>query len=40
MLTTFPGYTLSSLLDEDAYELMQLRALLDPDIGKAKDDVG
>lgn len=35
-MTQFPGsYTVSGLLRADAYELEQLRALLDPDCGKA-----
>jgi len=36
LLTTYPGYTLSTLLAEDA-ELLRLMALLDPDLGKAED---
>jgi len=35
LLTTYPGYTLRTLRDEDAYELLQMRALIDPDLGKA-----
>ena len=31
----YPGYTLSTLLAEDAHELFMLRGLLDPDLGKA-----
>jgi len=38
LLRRYPGYTLSTLLEEDAHELMQLLALLDPDLGKADDD--
>ena len=36
LLATYPGYTLSTLLAEDA-ELLRLMALLDPDLGKAED---
>ncbi|HLC29011.1 MAG TPA: hypothetical protein VJL07_06150 [Dehalococcoidia bacterium] len=36
LLTIYPGYTLSTLLAEDA-ELLRLMALLDPDLGKAED---
>lgn len=35
LLRIYPGYTLSSLLAEDAHDLFQMRALLDPDLGKA-----
>jgi hypothetical protein len=38
MLTRYRGYTLSSLLAEDAHALMQMRDLLDPDLGKAEPD--
>lgn len=31
----YPGYTLRTLQEEDAYELLQLLAILDDDIGKA-----
>jgi hypothetical protein len=37
-LKEFPGYTLGSLLQEDAHALLQMRALLDPDLGKAEPD--
>lgn len=33
----FPGYTLSSLMAEDAHALRTLRALLDPDLGRARE---
>jgi hypothetical protein len=34
----FPGsYTVDSLLRADAYELLELRALLDPELGKVRD---
>lgn len=36
ILRRYPGYTLSTLLAEDAHELMLLRELLDPDLGKAR----
>ena len=35
LLQRYPGYTLSTLLAEDAFALMQHVAILDPDIGKA-----
>ena len=35
ILRRYPGYTLSSLLAEDAYTLMQHLALIRPDLGKA-----
>ena len=35
VLRRWPGYTLSSLLAEDAHLLMQTLDLLDPDLGKA-----
>lgn len=37
VLTTYPGYTLSTLLAEDAGDLFLLRSLLNPDLGKATD---
>jgi hypothetical protein len=37
ILRRYPGYTLTTLLAEDARELMQMMALLDPDLGKADD---
>lgn len=33
----YPGYTLSTVLAEDAHDLYQHMALLDPDIGKVTD---
>jgi len=36
LLTTYSGYTLSTLLTEDA-ELLRLMAFLDLDLGKAED---
>lgn len=34
----FPGsYTVDSLLRADAHELLELRALLDPELGKVRD---
>jgi hypothetical protein len=38
VLRRYPGYTLSTLLSEDAHGLMQMLGLLDPDLGKADDD--
>jgi hypothetical protein len=35
VLRRYPGYTIRTLLDEDAHELLTLRAILDPDFGKA-----
>ncbi len=32
----YSGYTLQTVLAEDAYELQRLRTLLDPDFGKAR----
>lgn len=37
LLKEYPGYTLSTLLAEDAHELLLMRSLLDPDLGKADD---
>lgn len=34
-LTRYPGYTIKTLREEDAYDLLQLRGLTDPDLGKA-----
>ena len=38
VLTRWPGYTIESLMREDAYVLMQMLDLLSPDLGKAEDD--
>ena len=35
ILREYPGYTLRTLQDEDAYELLQMVNILDPDVGKA-----
>lgn len=36
-MTRFPGsYTVDGILRADAHELLMLRALLDPDCGKAR----
>ena len=40
LLREYPGYTLSTLLREDAHALLQMRALIDPDLGNAEDDDG
>lgn len=37
ILKEYPGYTLRTLLEEDAYELLQIQAILDPDVGKVRD---
>lgn len=37
ILRMYPGYTLGTLLAEDAHELMTMRDLIDPDCGKADD---
>ncbi len=37
VLRRWPGYTLGSLLAEDARLLLQTIALLDEDLGKAED---
>lgn len=36
VLKTYPGYTLDTLASADAYRLLQHRALLDDDLGKAE----
>jgi hypothetical protein len=38
VLRTYPGYTLSTLLDEDAHALFALRALVSPKLGEADPD--
>jgi len=38
LLRRYPGYTLSTLLAEDAHGLMQMMALLHPDLGNAPDE--
>lgn len=35
VLRNFPGYTVGSLLDEDAHELMLLRDILGAEFGRA-----
>ena len=37
ILTRYPGYTLRTLLEEDAHDLLMMRNLLDPDLGKAPE---
>ena len=37
ILTRYPGYTLRTLLEEDAHELLMMLNLLDPDLGKAPE---
>ena len=37
ILGRYSGYTLTTLLAEDAHGLLQIRALLDDDLGKADD---
>lgn len=37
VLRRWPGYTLSTLMDEDAQLLHQTLGLLDPDLGKADE---
>ena len=37
ILKEYPGYTLRTLLEEDAHELLMMRRLLDPDLGKAPE---
>lgn len=34
-LKKYPGYTLTTLLQEDVHELLMLEELLDPDLGNA-----
>ena len=36
LLRDYPGYTLRALLDEDAFDLLQMRSILDPECGKAR----
>lgn len=36
VLRRYPGYTLGTLLAEDAHELKMLIALTNPDLGKAR----
>lgn len=38
LLQKYPGYTLSTLLAEDAHELLMLEELLDPNLGNAPED--
>jgi hypothetical protein len=38
LLRIYPGYTLTTLKAEDAHELLTMRALLHPDLGKATDE--
>lgn len=35
VLRSYPGYTLATLLEADMHELAMLRAVLNPDAGKA-----
>jgi hypothetical protein len=38
ILRTYPGYTLASVLDEDAHALFALRGLVNPNLGEADPD--
>ena len=37
LLRSYPGYTLRTLLEEDAHELLMLVNLLNPDLGTAAE---